>query len=196
MIQVLTEQDYKKMPWKNGQGFTLEVARSHGEGLNDFDWRISIADVKAAGAFSFFPNMQRIIGVLEGAGLTLQVDKKAPITLQQKQFFAFHGGSEVYAKLVDGAIRDFNLIYNPQKYRARLQWISTQSATSWVSDASHVLIFNHTALLNIIIDTQTYSLKEFETLLVKNNCQALQFTTSPQSSHDFCIIELFMKRFD
>lgn len=193
MIQVLTEQDYKKMPWKNGQGFTLEVARSHGEGLDDFDWRISIADVKAAGAFSFFPDRQRIIGVLEGVGLTLQVDKKAPITLQQKQFFAFHGESEVYAELVDGAIRDFNLIYNPQKYRARLQWLNAQSVMSWISDASHVLIFNQTKLLDIVINMEQYSLKGFETLLVTNNCQPLQFTTSQQLNRDFCIIELFIK---
>ncbi len=37
------------------QGSTLEVARSHGEGLDDFDWRVSIADVKTAGTiFSFY----------------------------------------------------------------------------------------------------------------------------------------------
>ena len=56
MIQVLTATEhYRKMPWKNGLGSTLEVARSHGEGLDDFDWRISIADVKNEGSFSYFP---------------------------------------------------------------------------------------------------------------------------------------------
>ncbi len=69
---------------ENGQGSTLEL-HSHGEGLDDFDWRVSIADVKAAGAFSFFQNRQRIIGVLEGEGLTLHVDKN-PVTLKQKSF--------------------------------------------------------------------------------------------------------------
>lgn len=54
MTQILTTQDYRNMPWKNGQGSTLELARSHGEGLDDFDWRVSIADVKTAGSFSFF----------------------------------------------------------------------------------------------------------------------------------------------
>ncbi len=193
MIQVLTEQDYRKMPWKNGQGFTLEIARSHGEGLDNFDWRVSIADVKEAGAFSLFPNKQRIIGVLEGIGLTLHVDENKPVTLMQKQFFAFHGENNVHAELVDGAIRDFNLIYNPKKYSARFQWVNVHSVSSWISDASQILIFNTSAKLNLHIDEEMYSLKAFETLLVKNKGTPLQIMPEAHNSFDFCIIELFLK---
>ena len=193
MIQVLTEQDYRKMPWKNGQGFTLEIARSHGEGLENFDWRVSIADVKEAGAFSHFPNKQRVIGVLEGIGLTLHVDENRPVTLMQKQFFAFHGESNVHAELVDGVIRDFNLIYNPEKYLARFQWLNTSSVSSWISDASQILIFNTSAKLNLRIDEEMYSLKVFETLLVKNKGTPLQIVPEAHGSFDFCVIELFLK---
>ncbi len=193
MIQVLTEQDYRKMPWKNGQGFTLEIARSHGEGLENFDWRVSIADVKEAGAFSHFPNKQRVIGVLEGIGLTLHVDENKPVTLMQKQFFAFHGENNVQAELVDGVIRDFNLIYNPEKYLARFQWVNTSSVSSWISDASEILIFNTSAKLNLCIDEEKYSLKTFETLLVKNKGTLLQIIPEAHNNFDFCVIELFLK---
>ncbi|MBQ0534856.1 MULTISPECIES: HutD/Ves family protein [Providencia] len=193
MTQILTTQDYRNMPWKNGQGSTLELARSHGEGLDDFDWRVSIADVKTAGAFSFFQNRQRIIGVLEGEGLILHVDKNSAVTLQQKEFFAFNGDSEVYAELIQGAIRDFNVIYNPEKYQARLQWVNTELINSWVSGASEILIFNIAPSLGMKINSDSFYLKPFETLLVKENREVLQFTIEQNIENDFCIIELFIK---
>ncbi|EKT60704.1 HutD family protein [Providencia burhodogranariea] len=194
MNRVLTVDNYQKMPWKNGQGFTLEIARSHGNGLVDFDWRVSIADVKTAGSFSYFPNRKRIIGVLDGGlGLTLHIDQNAPVALYQKQFLHFHGESDVHAELLDEAIRDFNLIYNPDKYAARLQWLNTQDVGSWISDASQVLIFNAKNKLKIIVDAEQYQLNEFETLLVENNHHSRQFSVEADSHYDFCIIELFSK---
>lgn len=191
MIQKLTAQDYKKMPWKNGQGFTLELARSHGEGLENFDWRVSIADVKSAGSFSFFPNKQRIIGVLEGSGIVLQIDKNPPVSLLQKQFHAFNGESDVYAELINEAIRDFNLIYNPEKYSARLQWVSCESENSWISNGNCVLIFNLQGKLELQIDGQRSVLNDFETLLVEKIGSPAQYIASPEHHGDFCVIELF-----
>lgn len=193
MVHVLTAQDYRSMPWKNGQGVTLEVARSHGEGLDDFDWRVSIADVKAAGPFSHFLNRQRIIGVLEGEGMTLHVDDQNPVTLRQKSFFAFKGESNVHAELVKDAIRDFNLIYNPEKYSARLQWVRSSSGTSWISDAAQILIFNTALNLSMEVNSQPFVLNHFETLLVRDNIQPLQFSNKQSAEQDFCIIELFIK---
>lgn len=194
MIQVLAVENYKKMPWKNGQGFTLEIARSHGTGLSDFDWRISIADVKSAGAFSHFPNRKRIIGVLDGGtGLILNVDQKAPVTLHQKQFFAFDGENDVYAELLDEPIRDFNLIYNPDRYCARLQWINAQAMSSWISDADRVIIFNATDQLELYINDEQRQLTLFETALVENDGKSLQYVIGSQTAHDFCLIELFTR---
>ncbi|HHR6080938.1 TPA: HutD/Ves family protein [Providencia alcalifaciens] len=191
MIQKLTAQDYKKMPWKNGQGFTLELARSHGEGLENFDWRVSIADVKSAGSFSFFQNKQRIIGVLEGTGIVLQIDKNPPVSLLQKQFHAFNGESDVYAELINEAIRDFNLIYNPEKYSARLQWVSCESVSSWISNGNCVLIFNLQGKLELQVDGQRSVLNDFETLLIEKTGAPAQYIASPEHHGDFCVIELF-----
>ena len=72
MIEVLKADQYTKMLWKNGAGYTLEIARSQGE--IEFDWRISMADVTTSGPFSTFPNKQRIITVLDVKGIELHVD--------------------------------------------------------------------------------------------------------------------------
>lgn len=194
MIQVLTVENYKRMPWKNGQGFTLEVARSHGSGLADFDWRVSIADVKSAGSFSHFSNRKRIIGVLDGgAGLVLNVDQKPPAILHQKQFFAFDGESDVHAELLDEPIRDFNLIYNPDKYRARLQWVNSQGMSSWVSDADQVVIFNAAAQLDLGIEDEQHQLAVFATALIENDGKSLQYDIGSHMPHDLCLIELFAR---
>lgn len=195
MIQVLTAaEDYRKMPWKNGLGSTLEVARSQGEGLENFEWRISIADVKNAGSFSHFPNKQRVLGVLEGRGLALKIDGRDPINILEKQFIAFHGEQDVHAELLENEIRDFNLIYDPEKFLARLQWVSEPSFSPFLSDAKYVFIFTHSKSLNVKVNQQEFALNEFETLQISDEVNVhtcLSFES--ESSFDFCLIELFEK---
>ncbi|EKT56002.1 HutD family protein [Providencia sneebia] len=193
-IQLLTTDNYKKMPWKNGQGSTLEIARNHGEGLDDFDWRVSIADVNSAGSFSFFPNKKRIIGVLDGTGLILHIDKQNPQTLNQKEFLAFHGENKVFAELLNEPIRDFNLIYNPDKYAARLQWQNISSVAPWVSDANYILVFNTMENLKLDINNTSYELKYFDTILIQNDNQSIQIIPELNTeNYNFGIIELFLK---
>jgi uncharacterized protein len=59
--------------WRNGGGVTREVAVA-GSGGQDFEWRISIADVNAAGPFSAFPGIERIITLLDGERMDLLID--------------------------------------------------------------------------------------------------------------------------
>lgn len=131
MIELIRADQYTKMLWKNGAGFTLEIARSQGEA--DFEWRISMADVTTSGPFSLFPNKQRIISVLDGQGMVLHVDDLPAKKLKQGDIFAFHGESQVQSELVDGAIRDLNLIYDPAKFHARFSCVSCLPAgpRSW-----------------------------------------------------------------
>lgn len=192
MIRVLTQQHYKKMPWKNGQGFTLELARSHGDRLDDFDWRVSIADVKEDGAFSYFHNKQRILGILEGNGLNLSIDQHEKISLNQKEFVAFYGGSDVYAELIDGVIKDFNLIYNPQNCAARLQWMDGAKDSTLYTAAKKILIFNMGKQLDIQVNESSNALHLYETLDISSQSGEL-LCLKLASAHvlDCCIIELF-----
>ncbi|MRT64025.1 HutD family protein [Pseudomonas sp. CAH-1] len=138
-LQVLRAQDYPRMPWKNGGGFTEEITRDSGEGLDGFGWRLSIADIEDSGGFSTFAGYQRIITVLQGDGMRLVVDGQASRPLLACDAFAFSGESQVSCRLLGGAIRDFNLIYAPQRYRARLQWLD--GTQRMYTSASTVLLF-------------------------------------------------------
>lgn len=139
--RLLRAADYPRMPWKNGAGSTLEIARDAGDGLDGFGWRLSIADVGESGGFSAFTGYQRVITVLEGAGMCLTVDGQRSRDLTALDAFAFDGGSTVDCELIDGPIRDFNLIYSPQRYAARLQWLRIASEVEFFSSASTLLLF-------------------------------------------------------
>ncbi|WP_216071308.1 HutD family protein, partial [Acinetobacter baumannii] len=140
MIELVRADQYTKMLWKNGAGFTLEIARSQGEA--DFEWRISMADVSTSGPFSLFPNKQRIISVLDGQGIVLHVDELPAKTLNQGDIFAFHGESQVQSELLEGAIRDLNLIYDPAKFHAHFQWLNDAAEQAFISSADLIFIFN------------------------------------------------------
>ena len=60
-------------PWKNGGGTTREIAAfPPGAGLDDFGWRLSVAEVERDGPFSVFSGVDRTIVLLDGAGMRLR----------------------------------------------------------------------------------------------------------------------------
>lgn len=77
------------VPWKNGGGTTREIAVfPPGAGLEDFLWRLSLADVAAPGPFSAFAGIDRVLALQEGAmeltgpGLSHHLDAtSAPLAL-------------------------------------------------------------------------------------------------------------------
>ena len=74
-MRILRAADRIPTPWKNGGGLTCEVAAwPPGASLPHFEWRASIAEVTSDGPFSDFEGVDRVITVLEGAGLELRFE--------------------------------------------------------------------------------------------------------------------------
>ena len=119
-------------------GRRIRVGHDAGTGLDGFGWRLSIADIAESGGFSTFAGYQRVITVIKGAGMVLTVDGEEQRGLLPLQPFAFSGESEVSCRLITGPIRDFNLIYAPQRYSARLQWFEGEQR--FFSSAGTVLV--------------------------------------------------------
>lgn len=184
-LQLLRAQDYPRMPWKNGGGFTEEITRDNGEGLDGFGWRLSIADIEESGGFSVFAGYQRIITVLQGDGMRLLVDDQASRPLLPFDAFAFSGQSQVSCTLLGGAIRDFNLIYAPQRYRARLQWFDGTSRL--YSSASTVLLFAASNQVEVaMVGHETQRLGLYDCLRLEGNDGLLGLDVQGR----FCLIEL------
>jgi environmental stress-induced protein Ves len=108
---VLRAADYQRMRWKNGGGWTTELALSPEKAGSGFDWRVSIADVESDGLFSTFPQCDRYIALLEGIGMELRHDGAEPVRLERRLHFVhFDGEADTYGKLISGPVRDFNVI--------------------------------------------------------------------------------------
>ncbi|WP_410567608.1 HutD family protein [Acinetobacter sp. H1(2024)] len=188
MIELIRADQYTKMLWKNGAGFTLEIARSQGEA--DFEWRISMADVSTSGPFSLFPNKQRIISVLDGQGMVLHVDDLPAKTLHQGDIFAFHGESQVQSELVNGAIRDLNLIYDPAKFHARFQWLNDAAEQAFISSADLIFIFNQGGETQVSVEGDLFQLAAYETLKIEKNASVTSINFSKKQRQSCYVIEL------
>jgi hypothetical protein len=68
-VQRFTIDDLPREPWRNGAGWTRTVC-SHEAGGRLW-WRVSVADITAAGPFSRFDGMHRTTVMLRGARLCL-----------------------------------------------------------------------------------------------------------------------------
>jgi len=111
-IRHLRESDYRRMRWKNGGGWTTELySQPLHDGSEGFGWRVSIADIESDGAFSTFPQCDRWIALLEGNGMRLEFDGAPTAMLDQRlDFVHFSGDVRIGGSLIDGPVRDFNLI--------------------------------------------------------------------------------------
>ena len=115
--------DCPAKPWKNGQGRTRELAiHPSGAGMDDFLWRVSIAEVESAAPFSAFPGIDRVIALLAGDGFTMMLDDGRRHALTTPCVpFAFPGELRVDVTLAGGPSRDFNLMLRRGRARGGIE---------------------------------------------------------------------------
>lgn len=110
MIEVLRDADRIAQPWKNGGGMTREVATwPPGSDLENFDWRVSIAEVREAGAFSHFENIDRTLMILRGR-LRLVIAEYDVELSPGSAPFIFPGDAPCFGTPVDGPVTDLNVM--------------------------------------------------------------------------------------
>jgi environmental stress-induced protein Ves len=126
--------EYRSVPWKNGGGMTREVASgtlqaptASAELTDGFDWRVSVADVDAEGSFSAFPEIDRVITLVEGEGMVLTVDG-TPHPVGPLSPFAFSGDAATDCRLKAGAVRNMNVMTRRSRATAKVRLIT--AATS------------------------------------------------------------------
>jgi uncharacterized protein len=111
-MRIIRAADHRRMAWKNGGGETMEIAIAPpGAALDAFDWRISAALVASDGPFSRFPGIDRTLMILDGSGVRLALDDRAPIDLTAESApVAFQGDIAAAATLIAGPVADLNVM--------------------------------------------------------------------------------------
>lgn len=141
--RVIPANEYRRVRWKNGTGWTREIARMPDR--EDWDWRLSIAEIEQDGPFSVFPGIDRELVLIRGNGLRLRFEDGEVRELQPPhERIRFAGERVVSGELLDGPTHDFNLMWRCDAIAAELlhrplvgpMLFFTEPGTSW---AIHLL---------------------------------------------------------
>lgn len=171
-MQILRAANYKVMPWKNGMGSTTEIAISpDGATVDDFDWRVSLAQVSTDGAFSSFPGIDRTLLILEGEGIALNVGDRT-LYVDRQSLHSFPGDQPTSATLTDGPIVDLNIMSRRGTVQHVVQRIKILSPQVF-SASSSTLLFVERGTVTARSDAGTETLAERDTLLIDDHPSAM-----------------------
>jgi len=168
--RIINADDYRRMRWKNGGGETIEIARYPGNSdLNAFGWRISMATVASDGPFSGFPDVERTLCVLSGAGISLAVGNNIPVQLDAESApFSFPADVAATAQLTDGPITDFNVMTRRGDWRHKVRRLRAPAGDviAIASAATHTIVFCRNGSLEASDGTARLSLTTGATLSI------------------------------
>ncbi|GAB0112924.1 HutD/Ves family protein [Acidisoma sp. C75] len=110
--QILPRAGFRAAPWRNGGGITHEIASGQlpGGPPAAWHWRFSLAEIASDGPFSVFPDIDRLLTVVDGAGIDLALADAPPRRLGPGEDIEFPGEVAVACSLVAGPTRDLNLM--------------------------------------------------------------------------------------
>lgn len=186
-FEVLRAKDHRRMPWKNGGGETVEIAVvPKSAGLGEFDWRISMATVASDGPFSIFPNIDRTLSILDGAGMVLAIEGREPVCLtQDSEPLPFPADASTTATLIDGTITDLNVMTRRDTYRHAVTRAEAGDHQTFDLTADTTLILCDGTSLNVRVGIAGHSLAASDCAII--NCGRGQKVTLSGEGHYFVI---------
>lgn len=121
--QVISADAYRRVPWRNGAGWTRDIATGPGRDDDNASspwwWRLSIAEIDCDAPFSTFHGIDRECLLLRGEGMGLETQGEAPMPVMPpfgRRRFA--GERPVQARLVDGPVQVLNLMWQRTRLEA------------------------------------------------------------------------------
>jgi len=122
MNRLIQYASLRPTPWKNGGGVTTELAMSPpGAGLDDFDWRVSLASIAEDGPFSQFPGVDRTLVLVAGDGVLLDFGDERVVLSPSEPLVEFAGEDPVHATVHGQSTLDFNVLTRRGRYRHRIE---------------------------------------------------------------------------
>jgi environmental stress-induced protein Ves len=126
LARVLPANEYRRVRWRNGLGWTREIhacVREGAAGAGDdaWGWRASIAEIERDAPFSRFDGVDRILVLVGGNGVRLRFDDgEVRELLPPHAAHRFAGERSLVGELVDGPTHDFNLMWRRDAFDAEL----------------------------------------------------------------------------
>lgn len=129
-------EEHVRRPWRNGGGMTAEVAAwpPGTDAGSDFAWRVSFADVAGSGDFSTFPGVDRVIMLIDGPPMTLELPGERTV-LRPFVPYSFDGGVPVRCS-VTAPTRDLNVMTRRGQASATVELLDTTRGEEPLPQAS------------------------------------------------------------
>jgi len=183
------------MAWKNGGGMTSEIViEPPGAGLNDFDWRLSMARLDAPGPFSSFPGVDRLLLALEGQ-IDLTIEGRLTSLTPADPAVHFAGEATASADLprssAGGFQRalDFNAMVRRGKTSAHLSRLRFQRAARVTVREGVAVVLSRTSAMNAET-VNSHATLELNDAIVIRCSQPQQLSFSSLGPGELVICEL------
>ena len=121
-ITRLDPATYRRTPWKNGGGVTVDIAAAYAAGAapvgwDGMLWRFGHTQIIAPGPFSDLAGYDRILTVIGGRGLVLEVEGGAALDVREPyRPVRFRGEDRITSRLEAGPVRVLNLLADRTRY--------------------------------------------------------------------------------
>jgi environmental stress-induced protein Ves len=175
----------RRMPWKNGGGFTTELIRQPDSDY--WNWRVSVAEIAVDGPFSKFEGIDRTLVVIEGAGMELRHPSTGSVArLEPLVPYEFPGEIPTDCTLLHGAVRDFNVMTRRGWTSARVEILPLAPAAEATRQPS--LLYCVEGDVSVSDGNSTVTLSKDAALLSNDE------TLTLHSQHGATVIALFVTR--
>ncbi|MBM1171503.1 HutD/Ves family protein [Microvirga arabica] len=192
-MRVVPSTSYRRMPWKNGGGETIEILVSpEGSTLDTFEWRVSMAKVASSGPFSMFPEIDRTLAVLDGNGIRLSIAGRAEALVSRDTGpVAFPGDVPAEASLVDDPVMDLNVMTRRGRYghaMTRMR-ITEQADVIRRGDITLMLVTGSDA--TVCATDVTIEARNGDTIIAPDAAEAAFLRVTPQGILNLNIIDIW-----
>ncbi len=131
MITLLDPTQYRRTPWKNGGGTTIDIAEK------DDIWRFGRTPITAPGPFSDYTGFDRVQVLVAGRGLVLETPNGEIDVRQPLQPVRFAGETPIKSRLEAGPVEVVNLIGSRADVRIDLKVVGAEDALT-VGAGTHI----------------------------------------------------------
>lgn len=151
-VPILIRKDsFQRALWKNGLGHTDQIGIEPTDARlqqGNYLWRVSSARITSASDFSIFPDHDRGLVILEGAGVRLthrdeESDFVDTVDLPPLEPYEFPGDIRSRCELIDGPVQDLSVFFRKGDVVATMDVVNFDSEEpwQWEPDAKWNLLF-------------------------------------------------------
>jgi environmental stress-induced protein Ves len=142
-MTLLQPSGFRRSPWKNGGGTTMDIAEANRPGHAPGDWagmlwRFGRTAIVAAGPFSDLAGCDRAQVVVRGEGLVLELPDGEIDVRKPWSPVRFRGEDRITSRLEAGPVEVVNLIADREQYEIDLQALAA-GAMHLCSRGTHIL---------------------------------------------------------